>query len=143
MKLIPLNTKNVKAIWGRVNAFRKLIGLSQSAYNSRVDSGDWFISEDGYLLQRKEQLVPPRGMVISELASVCIKIEQVGHADWHCFPVGFVRHTNELPPTFMVKLLTGLDANSEVLQSGTTADCIARIRKHSLKAALEGQIVWP
>lgn len=133
MKLIPLNTKNVKAIWGRVGTFLKLIGLSQSAYNSRVDSGRWFISSDGALVEVHGTVPRCDKLALKELRDLAERLESI-RPDWLCWPYGFL---NNAAGVCLASIILGLNRDDPLFEQGLAGDCAKRVRDYIRK--LEGK----
>lgn len=133
MKLIPLNTKNVKAIWGRVGVFLDLIGLSQSAYNARVDSGEWFISNEGALVQVRETVPRCDRLALKELRELAATLEAI-KPDGLCWPYGFL---NKAAGVCRASIILGLSHDDPLFEQGRAGDCAKRVREYIRK--LEGK----
>lgn len=133
MKLIPLNTKNVKAIWGRVGTFLDLIGLSQSAYNSRVDSGRWFISSDGALVEVHGAVPCCDKLAMKELRDLATRLEEI-QPDWLCWPYGFL---NNAAGVCRASIILGLNRDDPLFEQGLAGECAKRVRDYIRK--LEGK----
>lgn len=129
MKLIPLNTKNVKAIWGRVGTFLDLIGLSQSAYNSRVDSGRWFISTDGALVEVHSRVPRCDRLALKELRDLAATLEGI-KPDWICWPYGFL---NNAEGVCRASIIMGLNRDDPLFEQGLAGECAARVREYIRK----------
>jgi hypothetical protein len=129
MQLIPLNTKNVKAIWGRVGTFLRLINLSQSAYNARVDSGRWFISSDGALVEVHNSVPRCDGLALKELTALAERLEEI-RPDWHCWPFGFLNKTSGV---CRASIILGLTRDDPLFAEGLAGDCAKRVRAYISK----------
>jgi len=132
MQLIPLNTKNVKAIWGRVGTFLKLINLSQSAYNARVDSGRWFISSDGALVQVHDRVPCCPKLALKQLQQLVVRLEELP-ADWLCWPYAFL--TGATTWCKAGALVVGLPQDDPLFAQGSASDCAKRVRAYIKKLA--------
>jgi len=122
MQLIPLNTKNVKAIWGRVGTFLRLIDLSPSAYSARVASGRWFISSDGAMVEVHDRVPCCPKLALKELHGLVVRLEELP-ADWMCWPYGFLNS----------RLAVGLPQDDPLFAQGLAGDCAKRVRAYISK----------